>query len=299
MYEINQDVPEHIIGDPLRLRQVFMNLVSNAVKFTPSGEVNIKASLKPSANIDQLNIAFEVKDTGIGIAADKTGRLFKAFSQVDASTTRKYGGTGLGLVICEKLVGLMGGSINVSSIPGVGTSFTFNILSEVAGSIRNQWETSILSGRPVTGDIANTAGAGQQTSSKLSSDFADRYPMRILVAEDNPVNQMLILKMLEMLGYLASIAENGQLAVAMSATNSFDLIFMDVQMPEMDGLEATKTIRQQQFPQPFIVAMTANVMEGDREECIKAGMDDYLSKPINVDDLIAMLKKWASANRTT
>jgi len=406
MYVIDPEVPEHIIGDPLRLRQVFTNLVGNAIKFTPSGEIIIKASLKQPATDDQLNIVFEVKDTGIGIAADKTERLFKAFSQIDASTTRKYGGTGLGLVICEKLVGLMGGSINVSSIPGKGTIFTFNIISAAAEPTNNKWDTSILEGKSVLvvddnsnnryilknqlaqwncvpsmassaieameqlerlgsrfdlvltdmqmpdtdgtelarkirdrfpdlpiillsswGDqrskeypglfsailskptrqrtllthvmaaiqpaATNGAATEPATISRLSADFANFYPMRILVAEDNPVNQMLILKMLEMLGYRASIAENGKLAVAMSATNAFDLIFMDVQMPEMDGLEATKNIRQQEFPQPFIIAMTANVMEGDKEECIKAGMDDYLSKPINVDDLIAMLRKWA------
>ncbi|HMF71580.1 MAG TPA: response regulator, partial [Flavitalea sp.] len=143
------------------------------------------------------------------------------------------------------------------------------------------------------GAATHGTAAEPATISRLSADFANLYPMRILVAEDNLVNQMLILKMLEMLGYRASIAENGKLAVAMSATNAFDLIFMDVQMPEMDGLEATKNIRKQEFPQPFIIAMTANVMEGDKEECIEAGMDDYLSKPINVDDLIAMLRKWA------
>jgi signal transduction histidine kinase/ligand-binding sensor domain-containing protein/CheY-like chemotaxis protein len=275
VYRIDKDVPPFLIGDALRLRQILMNLVSNAVKFTPRGEIFVGVRVLRMEPDGLLELAFEVRDTGIGIPADKIEMLFKSFSQVDSSTTRKYGGTGLGLAICEKLVSLMGGRINVFSRPGDGTIFTFTILTR-RGDRR-------LSPSPrATGE-----------PEKMKAGFARQFPLRILIAEDNPINQQLIRHILGNLGYEPDSAEDGEQAVAATGEKDYDLILMDVQMPEMDGFEATKRIRKTLSRQPVIVALTANAMQGDREECLKAGMDDYISKPVRVDELMGLLQKWA------
>jgi signal transduction histidine kinase/ligand-binding sensor domain-containing protein/CheY-like chemotaxis protein len=272
--EVDSRIPSQIMGDALRFRQVLMNLVGNAIKFTHTGGIFVEAQLLKDADNNQFDISVAVKDTGIGIPADKMEQLFKAFSQVDSSTTRKYGGTGLGLVICEKLVGLMGGRISVASEPGNGATFTFTIQS-TAG----------------TAEIKAQPGA-HNNDVKLSTAFAQQYPLRILVAEDHPVNQQLVLKVLNLLGYEPRLAENGKEAVALVEGELYDIVFMDMQMPEMDGLEATRIIRASRQQQPFIIAMTANVMQSDRDECMQAGMDDFISKPLNLDDLMNMLRKW-------
>ena len=281
VYIIEPEVPPQIVGDALRLRQVLINLVSNAVKFTHAGEVMLAVRLLRSDSSGGLVLGFDVRDTGIGIPEEKIGMLFKSFSQVDSSTTRKYGGTGLGLAISEKLVGLMGGQITVKSQPGAGTIFSFSILTR-AGQIQ---------------PIAVEENA--EVEEKMSVSFGEAYPLRMLVAEDNLINQQLIRQILGNLGYTPDCVENGDLAVAAVREKDYDLVLMDVQMPEKDGLEATREIRELPGKQPVIVALTANAMRGDREECLNAGMDDYISKPVRLDELMRLLKKWAIQVRAT
>ncbi|HVS96250.1 MAG TPA: two-component regulator propeller domain-containing protein [Puia sp.] len=281
VYHIAWEVPERIVGDALRLRQVLMNLVSNAVKFTHEGEVFVGVRLLREEADGSLELAFDVRDTGIGIPEEKIGMLFKSFSQVDSSTTRKYGGTGLGLAISEKLVNLMGGSISVKSKPGEGATFTFSILSRAGETVPAQATEGVADHEP------------------MSTAFAGAHPLRILVAEDNVINEQLIRQILGNLGYCADCVENGELAVSAAAGKDYDLILMDVQMPEMDGLEATRFIRRHPGRQPVIIALTANAMLGDREECLQAGMDDYISKPVRLDELMRLLKKWSGQARAT
>ena len=409
VYEMDHDVPAQVVGDNFRLRQVLVNLVSNAIKFTKQGEIFIGVHLINAGSNGPLELSFEIRDTGIGIPADKLNRLFKAFSQVDSSTTRQYGGTGLGLVICEKLVALMGGGVFVESKENIGTTFTFTI--QVAASMRSfrTYVTSHLAGvegrqvlvvddnftnrsilknqleiwklKPAVvssgaealkmlkqgmqfdlmltdmqmpdldgcqlaaqvkqlypnlpivllssvGDERNKKYANLFKSiltkpikhellckliidelrgtakpvkpdfpvgrQKLTEDFAIQHPLTILVAEDNLANQKLTLKILSKLGYQAQLAENGRQAVNLADKQHYDIILMDMQMPEMDGLEATRIIRRQERNiQPVIIAMTANAMKEDKDECLRAGMDDFLSKPVRMDDLLNALIKWA------
>jgi len=274
-YHIGGEVPPFIVGDALRLRQILMNLVSNAVKFTHEGEISLRVHLLEEDADGVLQLCFEVKDTGIGIPEEKIGVLFQSFSQVDSSTTRKYGGTGLGLAITEKLVALMGGKIDVKSRPNQGTVFTFTIRSRAG-------EASASQEKEEKGGLE-----------KMTTDFAEHYPLRILVAEDNIINQQLIRQILGNLGYDPDCVENGLLAVQAAKSKDYEMILMDVQMPEMDGLEATRQLRHWTGRQPVIVALTANAMRGDREDCIRAGMDDYISKPVRLDELMRLLKKWA------
>ncbi len=287
-YHINSDVPSTITGDSLRLRQVLINLIGNAMKFTAAGEIFIGVHLLKPVISNTLLLEFEVRDTGIGIPADKIERLFKAFSQVDPSATRKHGGTGLGLVICEKLVKLMGGDISVSSVLGKGTTFTFSIQT-----IATQTQLAPVSSKVSHYTTLDNHVAPKQTDElKLTTDFSMQYPLRILIAEDNPINVMIVNKILSKLGYKTETVENGRKVLDILKEQDFDLIFMDVQMPEMDGLEATRTIRKNNKVKPAIIAMTANAMKGDREECLEAGMNDYISKPINLNALVSILQKW-------
>ena len=279
LYRIDAAVPPQIIGDALRLRQVLMNLVGNAVKFTKRGEVFLGVHLSGVEANGQILLAFEVRDTGIGIPADKIDMLFKSFSQVDSSTTRKYGGTGLGLAICEKLVSLMGGRILVDSRPEEGTTFTFTILV-----------------RPGVRQVADEVAQPEERR-RLKVGFSHKYPLQILIAEDNIINQQLMLHILGNLGYEPDSVENGELAVAAARGKAYDIILMDVQMPEMDGFEATRIIREDEKRQPVIIALTANAMQGDREECLRAGMDDYISKPVRLEELMLLLEKWSAKRR--
>ncbi|HTI09390.1 MAG TPA: two-component regulator propeller domain-containing protein [Puia sp.] len=278
-YRIDPEVPAFIRGDALRLRQVLMNLLGNAIKFTQAGEVSLSVYSLKTMETGQIELAFAVRDTGIGIPADKIDMLFKSFSQVDSSTTRKYGGTGLGLAISEKLVSLMGGHITVSSQPEEGTLFIFTILTRAGAP-------------PAAGTEKEARGR-----ERLQKDFAKTYPLRVLIAEDNLINQQLIRQILANLGYEADSVENGELAVAAAGEKAYDLILMDVQMPEMDGLEATRLIRRSLSRQPAIIALTANAMQGDREECLQAGMDDYISKPVRLQELMQLLEKWSQQGR--
>jgi signal transduction histidine kinase/ActR/RegA family two-component response regulator len=273
-YVIREEVPPQLVGDALRLRQVLMNLISNAVKFTQKGEIFLEVR-KVQEEAGRLVIAFDVRDTGIGIPPDKIDMLFKSFSQVDSSTTRKYGGTGLGLAICEKLVSLMGGKISVKSRHEEGTEFSFTIIT-----------------RPAFGKVIATPKARYEPP-VMNDDFARQFPLRILIAEDNEINQQLIRQILSNLGYEPDSVENGERAVAAASEKEYDVILMDVQMPELDGLEATRMIRSSYARQPAIIALTANAMQGDKETCIDAGMDDYISKPVRLDELMRILAKWA------
>jgi signal transduction histidine kinase/CheY-like chemotaxis protein/ligand-binding sensor domain-containing protein len=411
VYEIDYDVPAQIIGDSLRLRQILINLISNAIKFTKKGEIYVAVHLISILEDNQIELGFEIKDTGIGISADKLHRLFKAFSQVDSSTTRQYGGTGLGLVISEQLVKLMGGKISVESEIGKGSTFQFSIHSqkslqpdkshvnhnmdgfenseilivddndtncrilkgqleqwklspviansgeqalnillqnndfklvitdmqmpfmdgiELAILIRGKYPElpimllssisyifhkdnpglfcSILTkpakqnnlykhivkelGKHVT-STTNDQVHVDATKHKLPDNFSQRYPLNILVAEDNPMNQKLILKVLSKLGYEADLAGDGLEALDLVNKKTFDIILMDVQMPKMDGLEATQIIKKRFPTRPFIIAMTANALQTDLKICMDAGMDDYISKPFKLDDVVNKLEKWA------
>lgn len=404
IYQIDEDVPVNIIGDSLRLKQVLINLLSNALKFIKKGEIFIKADLIKKLPDGGLTIGFSVKDTGIGIPEDKIDRLFKAFSQVDSSTTRNYGGTGLGLAICQRLVTLMGGEIGAKSVFGEGSEFYFNIktlISQKAVPAPGPCDMTPLKGRKVIivddnktnlkilnlqlrqwklvpvianggkealkllnedntislvisdlempemdglglakaireqgstipivllssiGDehkekhsglfsavlikpakqhhlcqailaalsqpIENKTGA--RPVSVMHEDFAKRYPLQILVAEDNLVNQKFIGRIMSKLGYTADIAENGRQVIDMVQKKGYDLILMDIQMPVMDGLEATRIIRGTKGHQPYIAAMTANAMKEDKEICLQAGMEDYLAKPMKPEEVMNVLQR--------
>jgi len=264
-YMTGDSVPSTIISDPTRLRQILVNLLSNAVKFTEKGKVEV--SITPQALEDgKCNLHFAVRDTGIGIPKDRMDRLFQSFSQVDMSTTRKYGGTGLGLAISKRLVEIMGGRIWAESKPSRGSVFHFTLPVDVSSD-----------------RLPKTAVAPSQPKSNAHAN------MRILMAEDNAVNQKVMIKMLERLGYRADVAADGTEVLKMLELQAYDLVLMDIQMPEMDGLEATREIRQRWPLWPKIVALTAYALEGDKEKCLDAGMDGYIAKPVKMDDLKAAL----------
>jgi two-component system, sensor histidine kinase and response regulator len=405
VYQIDDDVPLQIVGDDLRLRQVLINLVGNAMKFTEHGEVCVEVHLGRNNQDASLELKFDVRDTGIGIPADKLSRLFKAFSQVDSSTTRKHGGTGLGLAISEKLVGFMGGKMSVVSEPNLGSTFSFTLRTRagtkvltpykhysmheqegkkillVDDNITNltilsrqleNWKLkplladsgekalAILSADPaldliitdmlmpgmdgimltrlirerypsipvvllssvgeefkddqrelfisvmtkpirrhiLSKHILNALQASipaapeQIIPKKLSADFSEKYPFILLVAEDNLMNQHVIVNILHKLGYEPDLVKNGQEALEAAINKNYDMILMDMQMPVMDGLEATRLIREKLISRPVIIALTANTMEGDQQICLDAGMDDYIGKPIRLDELMGKLEKW-------
>ena len=261
---VDDDVPAAVAGDATRLRQVLLNLLSNAVKFTERGEVTLTI-----AKGDGDDLAFAVRDSGIGLSPEGIGRLFQRFGQAESSTTRRYGGTGLGLVISKRLAELMGGTMTVDS-DGIGRGSTFRFT--------------------VRAPTATLAPQTTATKAMVDPTMAERHPLRILLAEDNVVNQKLALRLLQQMGYRADVAGNGLEAIESVARQGYDVVLMDVQMPDMDGLEASRCIVQR-WPEarPRIVAMTANAMQGDRAACLAAGMDDYVTKPIRVDTLVEAL----------
>jgi signal transduction histidine kinase/ligand-binding sensor domain-containing protein/CheY-like chemotaxis protein len=269
----DKNIPEKIISDKLRLKQVLINLIGNSLKFTSRGQVAINVKLLHKHD-GELKLYFEVTDTGIGISPEKLTRLFKPFSQGDSSTTRKYGGTGLGLVICERLVELLGGTINIESAIDAGTTVTFSVVCKI-DEASSATEVKALPPEP----------------SPVSAEFALKYPMSILIAEDNLVNQKVIKKILNKFGYQPVLVNNGVEAFEAAQAESFDLILMDIQMPEMDGLEATRKIRLEGNSQPVIIAMTASAMPEDKLQCLQAGMDLFMSKPIVFAELMTNLKK--------
>jgi len=409
VYLIEHDVPAYIIGDITRLRQIMVNLVNNAIKFTNKGDILVSVKRKANEN-NSIILQFSVKDTGIGIPKERLDRLFKAFSQVDSSTTRKYGGTGLGLAISKQLSQMMGGDIWVESEVDKGSTFFFTVrtkpssikkrkdISDQKHNLENvrvlivddnetnrrilkiqteNWKMNpylaasgqqaltliqsedlfdlalidmhmpemngiqlgveirkkyapdrfpliMLSsgGRPKNLDIPeNTFNVylskpikqsqlfntiidslgkknRQESKSKslLSTEIGKKLPLRILLVEDNMINQKIARRILEKLGYIADVAGNGLEALKAVEQKPYDLLFMDVQMPEMDGLESTRELVRKYPPdqRPKIIAMTANAMEGDRERCLEAGMDDYISKPVTVEEIKNSLSKWGN-----
>jgi signal transduction histidine kinase/CheY-like chemotaxis protein len=410
LYYIDENVNEQIIGDGKRLRQVLMNLVQNAVKCTTYGEIFIGIHAVNNAEGSHPQLNFEVKDTGVGMTSTQLKQLFKGIGGKEIQKDAEGEATGLGLVICRKLIELMGGTIEVESVPGQGSTFNFTIpvipslkaarehaqqnnmvnmegkqvliiddnatsrdilakqlqawkmlpvcaesgkqalemlsknnefsllltdmqMPEMDGlqfakSARQQYPVipvilmtqagneapqqaadlfaSILT-KPMRQfllrdhilGVFSPADTNKQHSSgpALSEDFSARYPLRILVAEDNLINQKIAIKVLTKLGYQPALACNGKEVMEMVGQENYDIILMDVQMPEMNGLEATKMIRICLETQPVIIAMTANVMQGDRDECIQAGMDDYISKPIDLKELLSQLEKWSLSIR--
>lgn len=400
IYEIDDIVPETIYADGLRLRQILTNLIGNAIKFTHKGEVVIYVTAEEIAGND-FNLCFKIQDTGIGIAGNQLGKLFRAFNQVDSSVSRKYGGTGLGLVISERLVTLMGGKILATSELGTGSTFSFYIKSTrveiqqpgdtvLTGPVYkgknvlviddnetnlrvlelhlNKWKMNVtavtsgaealrllrlskeydlvltdmlmpnLDGITLSKEIRKISATipmillssiGNETINRdnslfscilqkpvrykqlqliianefkkeaalkseskklvLSELFAGKYPLQILVAEDNLINQKLILRILDKLGYFPSLANDGQEVLDLLSLKKYDLVFMDMQMPNIDGLEATRLIRQIYGSSPLISAMTANALSESKESCLDAGMDDYISKPIVIETLMTKL----------
>jgi signal transduction histidine kinase len=274
---IDADVPRQIVGDAERLRQVLINLMANGVKFTEHGSVQVSVHRTSAATANEdaaMTLEFCVKDSGIGIGVEQQARLFRPFSQIDSRTARRYGGTGLGLAICKGLVSAMGGAIWVTSESGDGARFCFT-MPTVAAPVA-----------PVTAPA----------SAVFDGLLAARLPLRILVAEDNEVNQKVVLLMLRSFGYTADVAGNGLEAVAAIQRQAYDVVLMDIQMPEMDGLEATRAIiaGNSSTPRPRIIGLSANAMSGDVQAAKDAGMDDYLPKPMTPAGLRAMLEKWGA-----
>lgn len=410
VYQLDEDVPANIIGDSIRLKQVLINLISNAAKFTKRGEIFVKVDLLKHSPEGDVELGFSVRDSGIGIPQDKIGRLFKAFSQVDSSTTRNYGGTGLGLAICQRLVKLMGGQIGVKSVYGEGSEFSFSIKSVISArdvpapppcdmtalagkkvmivddnktNLRilnlqlRQWKlepviansaldaltifendnsisliitdldmpgmdgtalAKALSKKGSITPIILLSSIGDESKEKhsglfasvlvkpakqhhlcqgilsalsqqqdapttnkpasiLNEEIAKHYPLEILVAEDNPINQKFVGRILSKLGYSGDLAENGEQVLERMAEKKYDIILMDIQMPVMDGLTATAAIRAGKGYQPYIAAMTANAMEEDKEVCLQSGMNDYLAKPMRPEALMSVLQRAFSFRR--
>ena len=283
--DIADDVPENVTGDSTRLRQILLNLLSNALKFTETGEVALRVS---RGEDDALR--FAVRDTGIGLTEEGMGRLFQSFSQADRSTTRKYGGTGLGLVISKRLAELMGGTMTAESA-GAGQGCTFRFIIRAAAAAVATTATTATTGATAAASAPAASAAKSTATATLDPQMATRHPLRILLAEDNVVNQKLALRLLSQMGYRADLATNGIEAIERIERHAYDVVLMDVQMPEMDGLDASRQITSKNAPdaRPRIVAMTANAMPGNREKCLAAGMDDYLTKPIRVAALVEAL----------
>ncbi|MDK2742775.1 MAG: ATP-binding protein [Nitrospira sp. BO4] len=285
-WQIDRDIPGYLLGDPIRLRQIVVNLVGNAVKFTEQGSIKVCVALEDQRG-DLHGLSVTVHDTGIGIAPEVQAHIFDAFSQADGSTTRKYGGTGLGLAIVKQLVTLMGGNIELWSHPGKGSIFGFTAYFAQCNPVHSPVLSPILGGHEVESENVDHQPVGSAE-------------VRILLVEDNPVNREVAYGMLEAFNCLIDTAENGREAVAATAVTDYALVFMDCQMPEMDGLAATRLIREHEAQRVGdigirrvpIVALTAHAMQGDRDLCLAAGMDDYLTKPYTLSQLEHVLARW-------
>lgn len=275
--------PTFLITDQRRFAQILTNLVSNAVKFTEKGSINISVESIPLPN-KEIRLVISVKDTGIGIPEDRMGILFQPFSQVHSHLTEKTVGTGLGLAITKKLIEEMGGSISVHSVYGRGSNFTFQFDSQVP--------QESISQKSITNERETVP------KSEWDSKLSDKYPLKILIADDDPINQKVSSLFLKKLGYTTLQADNGERTLDMVRSELPDLVFMDIQMPDMDGITVTKCIRQSQTiaKQPVIIALTANVLEEEKQRCLSAGMDDFMTKPLLLHDLDFMIRKWAKKN---
>lgn len=269
-YHLDDKLPTWLLGDEHRLRQVLINLVGNALKFTEKGEVNVSVKLVGVLG-NQCRVRFSVQDTGIGISATAQARLFEAFTQADGSTTRQFGGTGLGLSISKKIIELMHGKLQLASTLGEGSRFFFDIMLTKTDS-------------PISIPSHATVNTPVSVEGK-----------KLLLVEDNKINQLVAGKLLEKFGYAYDIAENGIEAVDKASSNHYDAILMDCQMPVLDGFEATKRIRQSEQAKSAhtpIIGLTANALEGDREKCLACGMDDFTTKPIKLEELASKLNYW-------
>ncbi|MGE0084534.1 MAG: ATP-binding protein [Desulfococcaceae bacterium] len=285
-YGIDPDVYTHVMGDPDRVRQILLNFMNNGIKFTEKGGINIRVSAQNQTDT-HITLKFEVEDTGIGIPADRMDKLFQPFSQADSSTTRKYGGTGLGLVISKQLAELMGGSVGVESEDSKGSVFWFTVKMRKA-------EIKIFNDECLMMNDECKICSQREKESVFHSAFSiQNSSLNILLAEDNIFNQKVVLAILKKFNFAADIACNGREAVEILREKSYDLVLMDVQMPEMDGITATRMIRNPGSgvlnPHIPIVAMTANVTKEDRQKCLDAGMNDYISKPLDSEKLISMI----------
>ncbi len=301
-FNISDNTLNSLIGDPLRLGQILTNLAGNAVKFTDSGEVIISTELV-SEDKDQVVLRFSIKDTGIGISPNQAKKLFQSFSQVDGSTTRKYGGTGLGLAISKRLTEMMGGDIRVESNPGKGSIFTFE-----AKFGRHSDERDFIHSDGFQELHVHTDGFGRSIGRNAEPPEHEVWASeslqlvkgaKILLVDDDEFNQQIATELLNQAGLVAFVTGSGKEAVKkISAGEVFDAVLMDVQMPEMDGYETTRTMRaDSRFNKTPIIAMTAHAMPGVREKCLEAGMDDYISKPIDPDIFLLTLLKWLKAER--
>ena len=284
---IHSNVPNSLLGDPGRIRQVLINLIGNSIKFTETGEILVTVEDQSSDRLfTRLHVA--VKDTGVGIPEDKQAKIFEPFSQADGSMARKYGGTGLGLNICVRLVELMGGRVWLDSEVGKGSTFHFTIQLLVAKP--SPARDPVVHPEHLSDGAIAMAPANLSNLSPPSREIKN---LRVLLAEDNVINQTIAVRVLEKRGHVVTVAQNGQAALHACETQSFDLILMDIQMPGMDGLEATAAIRKQEISTGAhlpIIAMTAHALKGDRKRCIAAGMDGYVSKPIRTAELLAAIE---------
>jgi two-component system, sensor histidine kinase len=274
---VDENLPENVVGDVVRIRQILINLMGNAVKFTSEGKVELTIS-QVSRFGDDLRLMFSVRDTGVGIAAEKQAHVFEHFTQADSSTTRSFGGTGLGLAICKQLVELMGGHLSVESTLGEGSRFYFVLTMKAAAE-----------------QIPHTdSPAVSDTETEL--DAATARTLEILLAEDNPINQVFARRVLDKLGAEVTVANNGQEALALVQEKDFDIVLMDCQMPIMDGYEATRQIRQLggSFRTLPVIALTAFAMAEDRDICLAAGMNDYVTKPVDRMILLKTIDKWVA-----
>ena len=278
------DVPQHLVGDPLRLEQILINLLNNAIKFTEHGQISVAVRLVAQVG-KRVRLRFDVRDTGIGMSPEQSARLFRAFTQADGSITRKYGGTGLGLTICKRLVELMGGAIGVESRPGAGSTFSFTArfdLGELA---------------PFAPAPADAPSAGETDRPRVRLDGA-----RILLAEDNDVNQQIATELLRGAGARVTVANDGQEAVEQALAGldgePYDLILMDVQMPRMDGYQATRRLRaDQRLRELPIIAMTAHALVEERQRCLDAGMNDHIAKPVEPELMFRTLRRWIGGKK--
>jgi signal transduction histidine kinase/ActR/RegA family two-component response regulator len=273
-----------LIGDPQRIAEVLLNFAGNAVKFTDSGYVRLRARIDAGHTGPGLGLRFEVHDSGIGIAPEAQSRLFRDFEQADSSTTRRYGGTGLGLAICRRLAELMGGTVGVESTLGSGSCFWFALSVDTAAQA----------------PVAPVAAPRPHSARERLAQLAAQQPRRLLLAEDNPVNQEVAVALIGSAGLVVDVAADGQQAIDMVRSGDYALVLMDVQMPVMDGLDATRAIRA--LPQGAelpILAMTANAFDEERQRCLDAGMDDHVAKPVVAEQLFATLHDWLSGARRT
>jgi two-component system sensor histidine kinase/response regulator len=283
-YQLASDLPESVRGDPARFQQILLNLVDNAAKFTAAGEINVSLKVEQIEG-KKIKLHGIVKDSGIGIPQDKLETIFKPFQQADGSNTRKYGGSGLGLSICKQLAKLMGGDIWAADHVDIGSEMHFTVWFEKSAASASEG-----------GDISGAKNRLPADKTKAEPSKQEPYSRSVclLIAEDNPVNQKLVKTILTKAGCQVELANNGREAFEKFCASSelYDLIFMDVQMPEMDGLEATQRIRARGFDQIPIIAMTAHAMKGDREKCLAAGMNDYIAKPIKKEGVLALINSW-------